>query len=264
MYEVACYIMDHRYDAQNMIQLDIPLEPMNRYIRQKHAEGISVSHLALIIGAYLRICAEFKQLNYFVVNKRLYCRNEFTCGMVVLKPGETDGTMNKMHLDFTDGILEVQRKVDDYIAQNRREGDTNSTDRMIRFLLKVPGLVNVGVGIFKWMDKHGLLPKKIIDASPFHCSLSVSNLASIRTNYIYHHCYEFGTTSLFITLGNAHEVPVQSENGVRHVRCLPLGVVMDERICSGSYYATAFKRMKTYLADPTRMEGAPRFEIWSK
>ena len=115
----------------------------------------------------------------------------------------------------------------------------------------------MGVGIFKWLDKHGLLPKSIIKASPFHTSLVISNLASIRTNHIYHHCYEFGTTSIIITMGNTREVAKRRGGEIYFEKCMPLGVVMDERICSGSYFAIAFRRFKGYLADPSLLEGPP-------
>ena len=93
--------------------------------------------------------------------------------------------------------------------------------------------------------------------SPFHNSLCISNLASIRTNHIYHHCYEFGTTSVFITMGNLREVPRRSGGEVVFERCIPLGVVMDERICSGSYFALAFRKIRKYLRNPELLELPP-------
>ena len=69
MYQVACHIMDKRSDAQNMIELDIPVEPLNEYIRKQRDNGRKITHLALVLASYLRICAEFRELNYFVVNK---------------------------------------------------------------------------------------------------------------------------------------------------------------------------------------------------
>jgi len=264
MYLVACHIMSERNDALNMIEVDIPVEPMSAYIRKKNKEGFRTSHLTLIIAAYLRVAAEFKKLNYFIVNKNVFFRNEMTVGMVVLKPGELDGTMNKMYLDHSDTVFDVERKLCEYVEANRQTGDTNSTDKLIKTLLSIPGLLRVGVNLFKFLDKHGLLPKSIIDASPFHCSLVISNLASIRTNHIYHHCYNFGTTSVLITMGNLREVPMKGLEGIKHVRCIPLGVVMDERICSGSYFAAAFQRMKQYLSNPTLLESPPEFELYSK
>ena len=257
MYTVAAYIMNQRNDAMNMIEEFIPVEPIQNYMRVRRGEGRPVSHLAVVMAAYIRTVAEYPELNRFVVNKRIYARNELAVGMVVLKPGETDGTMNKIYFELEDDVFTVQKRIDEYVAANRESGDTNSTDRLITILLKIPGLVNFGVGVFKLMDRYGLLPKSIIKASPFHTSLVITNLASIRTNHIYHHIYNFGTTSMIIAMGNLREIPTRTKNGVEFVRCMPLGVVMDERICTGSYYARAFAKMRKYLNDPTLLEGEP-------
>ncbi len=257
MYTVAAYIMNQRNDAMNMIEEFIPVEPIQNYMRMRRSEGRPVSHLAVVMAAYIRTVAEYPELNRFVVNKRIYARNELAVGMVVLKPGETDGTMNKIYFELEDDVFTVQKRIDEYVAANRESGDTNSTDRLITILLKIPGLVNFGVGVFKLMDRYGLLPKSIIKASPFHTSLVITNLASIRTNHIYHHIYNFGTTSMIIAMGNLREIPTRTKNGVEFVRCMPLGVVMDERICTGSYYARAFAKMRKYLNDPTLLEGEP-------
>ncbi len=258
MYTVAAHIMDKRYDAQNMIELDIPMEPMQEYLKTCRAAGKPVSHLALMIAAWVRTVAEYPGLNRFIANKRIYARNELAVGMVVLKPGETDGTMSKMYFEPTDDVFTVQEKILSFVEKNREAGDTNSTDDLIRVLLSVPGLCSFAVWMFKKLDKHGLLPKKIIDASPFHNSIVVTNLASIRTNHIFHHCYEFGTTSMIMAMGNLREVPVRKGGEIQFVRCMPLGVVMDERICSGSYFAMAFHRMKQFLTNPVLLEGEPK------
>lgn len=257
MYQVAAYIMKHRYDAMNMIELNIPVDPMETYLKAKRREGLSLSHLDVVLAAYLRTATEYPELNRFVVNKRIYARNEFSVAMVVLKPGETDGTMSKIYFDMEDTLFDVHRKVEEYVEKNRQQGETNSTDKMISTLLKIPGLVNVGVGIFKLMDKYGLLPKSVIDLSPFHNSLVITNLASIRTNHIYHHLYEFGTSSIFIAMGNMREVPRKQKGEIIFERCLPMGIVMDERICSGSYFSRVFVSFKRYLTHPELLETPP-------
>ena len=259
MYTVVPFIMDKRYDAMNMITIDIPVEPMQKYINESRKQGKQISHLSLIIAAYLRTAAEYPLLYRFIVNKRIYARNEFPVGMVVLKSGQADnGTMSKMYLELEDDIFAVNDKINAYVEENRKTPESNSTEKLIKTLLGIPGLLPVGVGLFKWMDKHGLLPKSIIKASPFHTSFVISNLASIRTNHIYHHCYEFGTTSVIVTMGNTREVPKRRGGEIHFEKCMPLGIVMDERICSGSYFAIAFRRFKSYLDDPTQLEGPPK------
>ena len=89
----------------------------------------------------------------------------------------------------------------------------------------------------------------IIDLSPFHTSVFITNLASINTSYIYHHCYEFGTTSVFLCMGKPVPDPL-----VPGKRRMPLGVVMDERIATGIEYSRFFAAFGRYLRDPACLE----------
>jgi hypothetical protein len=258
IYTIFPYILKYRYDAMNMIEIDIPLAPMQTYLNEKRKQGYRFSHLGLVLAAYVRTAAEYPLLNRFIVNKRIYQRNEFSVAMVVLKPGKLDETMSKMYFKMEDDIFAVHETMDRYIGENRAEGDTNATDNIVRTLLKIPGLLSVAAAFLKWMDLHGILPKSIITASPFHASMTISNLASIRTNHIFHHVYEFGTTSILITLGNMREVPVRKGEEIVFERSLPMGIVMDERIGSGAYFAAVFHRFKQYLANPSLLEGPPK------
>lgn len=258
MYRVGAHIMDKRIDSMNMCTIDIPYAPLQDYINKKRKEGISVSHMALVIAAYVRTMAKYPELNRFIVNKKVYARNEIAVGMVVLQSLEShEGTMSKMYFEITDTVFDVNNKINTYVTENREAPENNGTEKIIKVLLSVPGLLTVGVKVFKFLDKHGLLPKAIIDMSPFHMSLGITNLASIRTNHIYHHCYEFGTTSLFLAMGSLREVPKRKGGEVVFERSLPIGATMDERICSGSYFATAFRYMKKLLANPEVLELPP-------
>ena len=258
MYTVAAYIMDKRVDSMNMITIDIPVEPIKEYLNEKRKQGITMSHMGVVLAAYIRTVKEFPELNRFVVNKKIYQRNELAVGMVVLKPGEMGhGTMSKMYFNENNTIFEVNDIIDKYVTENREAPENNGTEKIIKFLLSVPGVLPVGVGLFKWMDRHGLLPKAIIDMSPFHMSCGITNLASIRKNHIYHHCYEFGTTSVFMAMGNTREVPKRKGDEIVFEKCMPIGVTMDERIASGSYFAIAFRKMRAYLRNPELLENPP-------
>ena len=258
MYKVAPHIMSKRVDSMNMITIDIPYDPMHEYIMKKRKEGIKISHMALVIAAYVRTMAEYPELNRFVVNKKVYARNEIAGGMVVLQSLEDhEGTMSKMYFEKNNTVFEVNDIINKYVEENRESPEKNSTEKIIKVLLSVPGLLRGGVNFLKFLDKHGLLPKAIINASPFHMSLGITNLASIRTNHIYHHCYEFGTTGMFMAMGITREIPVRKNGEITFVRSLPIGVTMDERICSGSYFATAFKALKKYLTYPELLETPP-------
>ena len=258
MYTVMPYILDKRYDAMNMITVDIPVAPIQDYINKKRKEGIKMNHMGVVTAAYVRTVYEYPLLNNFIVNKRIYKRNKFPVAMVVLKSLKTqEETMSKVDMELDDTIFEINDKITAYVDENRKVSTQNNTDKMVKFLLSIPGLLGFCIGLFKFLDKHGLLTKFIIDLSPFHSALTITNLASIRTNHIYHHIYEFGTTSVFVAIGKNREVPKTRDGEIVLEKCMPLGVVMDERICSGIYFANVFRTFKHYLANPELLETKP-------
>ena len=156
-----------------------------------------------------------------------------------------------MYLEPSDDIFSIDRKIREVIAANQHEHQSNSTDKFARFMFSVPGLPRFVVGLAYFLDKHGLLPRKIIDLSPFHTSMFITNLASIKTSYIHHHCYEFGTTSVFVCMGK----PVPDYMGGDLTRkVMPIGVVMDERICTGYEYASFCSDFRKYIRQPELLE----------
>nr|MBQ6242667.1 hypothetical protein [Lachnospiraceae bacterium] len=257
MYRVAVHLMTKRSDAMNAITLDIPYEPIRQYVRDKKKQGIPMSNMTVILAGLVRLTAEYPPINRFVMNKRVYTREKITVGMVVMgsKKGEgtaNEGTMSKIIFEPTDNIFQINEKIEKYIAENR-VGD-NSAEKIIHTITSIPGVLRGAVNLIRWTDKHNLLPKMVIDASPFHCTMLFTNLASIRTNHIYHHIYDFGTTSMSFAMGNPRMVPKQKNGEVVFEHCIPLGMVMDDRTVSGHYFATAFHRLKQLYADPSLME----------
>ena len=258
-YLVGAHVMKDRTDAMNMITIDLPEAPMKQYLNQKRKEGKRYSHLALILTAMVHAFAEYPQLNRFVVNKRIYARNEIAVGMVVLKGGKIDGpsTTSKMKFPPDATIDVVNEIINSYINDNRSEEDVNSTDKLANFLCSVPGLLRFAANFVKWLDKHNWCPKSIIEASPFHCSIMLTDLASIKTNSIHHHIYNFGTVSISLAMGNLREVPVRKKGEVTFERCLPLGIVTDDRITSGNILGLAFRKFERYLEHPEQLELPP-------
>ena len=66
------------------------------------------------------------------------------------------------------------------------------------------------------------------------------------------------TTALKLILGLARPdeggIQVLGQSGQDRALREHLGVVMDERICSGTYFANAFSRIKRYLNNPALLE----------
>ena len=78
----------------------------------------------------------------------------------------------------------------------------NKTDNLVNILNIIPnGFILFVVKFLKFLDKHGIMPKAVIKASPFHTSVFLTNVGSLGIDSIYHHIYNFGTTSLFFSMG---------------------------------------------------------------
>ena len=248
------YIMPQRYDAQNTVTEYIDEEIIKHYIREKRRAGTRLNHMAVIMAAYYKAVQKNPKLNYFIMNRKIYERNHFCVSFVMLKKradGTPDETSLKIYLQPDDTVFTINQRIQDAIAKNNDSAYNNSTDKFVSFLFSVPGLVRFVVWLARNLDKIGLLPRFVIDLSPFHTSLFITNLASIKTSFIHHHCYEFGTTSVFICMGKP--VPGYAAADLNK-KMMPLGVVMDERICTGYEYATFCNDFRYYLRHPEALE----------
>jgi hypothetical protein len=75
---------------------------------------------------------------------------------------------------------------------------------------------------------------------------------------VYHHLYDFGTTSLFVAFGaKERRREVDREGGYSERRSIGVKVTTDERICDGAYFASAFKLILALLKDPEELEKPP-------
>ena len=244
------YIMPKRYDAQNTVTENIDEEVIKEFIRSQRRQGVRLNHMSVIISAYYKAVLENPKLNYFVMNRKIYKRNHFCVSFVIMKKlanGSPSETTLKIYLEPEDTVFTVNEKIAKVIDANRGVKQNNSTDRFARFMFSVPGLPRFVVGLAYFLDRHGLLPRKIIDLSPFHTSLFITNLASIKTSYIHHHCYEFGTTSVFVCMGKP--VPNYMAGNLSR-KMMPLGIVMDERICTGYEYAAFCNDFRRIVRKP--------------
>ena len=251
-------IMPTRCESMNMITYPVEYEPMAAYIRKQKSAGKNISFMTIIMAAYARTCAYHPYLNYFVMGKKVYSHKELSTSLVVLKD-TGDGSLRegeaKIVLDSSDTIYQVIEKMDKEIAIARRPDEGgDGTSKFASTLLRIPLLPSLVVMLARLMDRIGILPKWINHISPFHCSMFITNMMSIGLPSIYHHLYNFGTCSVFISLGKPERQFVTSGGNPVRKLMLPLGIVTDERICGGANYALAVHRFLKYLKDPALLE----------
>ena len=257
MYLLVPYIMTERSDSMNMVEIKADYDPIHEYVIAKRKEGVKLSHMAVVLAAYVRTVSQFCCLNRFVVRSKIYAHKELSTAMVVLRPGGKDNSMGKIRFDLYDTIYDVNDRINKYVEENSNPATDTGLDKLMGGILKIPGLARFLVWLIRTADKFGLLPKAVTDVSPFHETMVFTNLASIKTNHIYHHIYNFGTCNMIMAMGNTVETVKRVNGDIKLVKEIPFGVVMDERVADGHYFALAFEQMKKYLLDPTLLETPP-------
>lgn len=256
-FKVIPCIMPERDDSQVYFKQDIVLSNMDAYIDKKAEEGIRLSYMNIIYAAIVRIIAERPYLNRFAMHGNLYARNKIYVSLVIKKNFSDEGTETSIKLPFdgTENIFEIKEKLDSAIEKNKDNAVTNDTDNLAKALSLIPGgATRLAVKFLTFLDKHGIMPKSIIEASPFHTSVFLTNVGSLGIDSIYHHLYNFGTTSMFFAMGKKKKSYVYDDDEIHEEKCITLAFVGDERICDGYYYATSFKQLSKYLKKPELLE----------
>ena len=259
MQKIMPYIMKTRTDSMNMYEDTFSCDVWDTYIKEKEQQGIKMGYMHIIIAAMVRLIALRPQLNRFVMNGKIYARPKIWVSFVVhptLKDGST-GTTIKLCFEGTESILEIAEVVNQAIEKEttKRVGE-NGIDKLLRVLMNmIPGpLIKFVINTLMWMDKHSIMPKFIIDLSPFHTSLFVTNLKSLGINHVFHHVYNFGTTGLSFAMGKEKKIPVCQGEDTVHEKHMGFGLVTDERFCDGLYFAMSLRQMRKFMRNPASLE----------
>ena len=254
------YIMPMRNDAQVMFKLRLPYEPLARYVAEKRLEGHQITFMEIILAGYVRAVSQMPEINRFIANKRYYSRKEITVSFAVLQDmadGSDKENIAKCKFDPADTIFDVAGRIQEAIEETRKELATHSTLKIATILQKPVFAVPV-VLLARFLDRYGLMPRFLVEASPFHTGLFFSNNASVGLPPVYHHIYNFGTTSLFVVIGNIErELGLDGDGKVVRKRMLPVGVTADERVCAGIIYSRFLQYFQRCLADPGMLEEPP-------
>lgn len=253
---IVPHIMRTRNDAQNLTSYDCPCEPMDAFIDEQLAQGKVYNYMHMLIASMVRVFALYPRLNRFIMNGRIYRRNQILVSFVVKKDLSPEAPDSLAKVEFTglETLEDVRRIIDDAIEANNNITANNGTEKLARILTSTPNfLIKFLVNFIKFLDKHSMLPNAFYKLSPFHTSLFVTNMKSIKGPSIYHHLYNFGTTGIFMSMGKESQVPVVSKGEITIGKRMPIWITTDERFCDGFYFIAAMKHMERLLKYPALM-----------
>ncbi|MBQ0111256.1 MAG: 2-oxoglutarate dehydrogenase, partial [Oscillospiraceae bacterium] len=196
-------------------------------------------------------------LNRFISGQRIYARNDIQC-MMAVKKGlsiESEETVIKAFFMPDDTVETIFNKFQTLINETK-QSEANNVESTAKFLMHLPRfLLKFAVWFLGLMDYFGILPKKLLDISPFHGSFFITSMGSLGIPVIYHHLYDFGNCPAFCCYGAKYYKTETDEKGEKSKhKCMDMTFVLDERICDGLYYATALKKMLKYIKEPELLD----------
>ena len=259
--KIVPHIMFHRNDAMVMQSQDYDCEGIDNYILEKRkSEGIRFTYLDILVAGIVRTLSQRPKLNRFIMNGKVYKRNNIQVSFAVKKKliDAAEETTVKLTFDGTESIYDIKEKVEAIVNENKGMDTKNDADKVAKILTRVPNfLIKAMVRFLMFLDKHGMLPKALIDVSPFHTSVFLVHLKSIKMPPVYHHIYNFGTTGIFISMGQEKYEPVVKNRETKEIvvkKMLKAGVVVDERISDGLYNSLSLRLFKKIMENPSLLD----------
>lgn len=250
------YMMRSRIESQIYYKYHIPYDAISEYIKSKRRAGIKITFFNILVAAIQRTMSERPKMNRFVAGRRLYQRKAFEILYVVKDSLTDEGSESVARLEFDDHdtIFTIAEKMDT-TNKSLRNGKQNLDDKAILFLLKLPRcIISLIFALYRLLDYYGLAPKKAIQEFPFYSSIFISHLGTIGGDAVFHHLYEMGTSSLFLTVGRLKKQPYYDGDELAWRKSIELAFTIDERICDGYYIIKSLKHLNHYLANPELLE----------
>lgn len=259
MHLILNNLLPKRTQCETFITKMIDLTEVIEYLSKINDKGFEhkISMFELIAAVLAKTTVLRPRLNYFIANKKTYERNYHAVSFIVKKKFEdnSEESMANIRFEKEDDLSKFHEKVSSKIyILKKDEFDEGNKD--MELVNKIPNfLLKVVFPIVRFLDKHGKLPQSIMDDDPNYSSVFLTNLGSIGLDAGYHHLSEWGTNSFFCIVGLIKKRPFYKDDGSFEMKdSVELGIVADERIADGYYFAKSIRLAEYLFQHPEELE----------
>jgi len=256
-------MMPNRADNEAFIQETIDLTAIEAYLERKNAAGPAHKYtfFHVILAALARTIEMRPRMNRFVMGGRYFDRRHISFSLIAKKAFSDTGDESIVILQYDPhsakpAVDVLHDKLCDFVYTLRTEDKRDNTTDILDTLAKAPQPIRrLLIGILRYLDAHGGMPKMLADEDPYNSTVFITNLGSIKLNAGYHHLSNWGSNSVFVVVGEKHMRPFYDEAGNASVRpALELGLTLDERIGDGYYFSKTFRLLRKLLAEPELLD----------
>ena len=254
-------IWPSRCDSTFLTSQVLDLTKTKAYLDKMNAKNpghkYTIFHIAVAAG--LKMIMLRPKMNYFIAGKKTWHRNDIT-GSFVVKTDFSDDAEERVaiiHAEKDDTFETIHDKIRDTVTECRTKAPADSSEEeFINFLNKLAHWIVrwVGRGLV-FLDKRGRLPRSLEETDFYYASAAFTNFGSIQIQSGFHHLTNWGTTSLFFTVGEMGKLPFYNEDGSCEMRyAVELGLTADERIFDGYYLSQSLKLMYAFIENPELLD----------
>ena len=259
MHLIVPLIHPNRCDNEAFVSERIDLTNINAYLEKLNKDNPEFKYTLfhIIVTAIIRCITLRPKLNRFIANNSLYQKNEISAAFVVKKQFEDEAREGLAFIRANDETnLESVHESIRHQVMDCRKGKVDASSNVMDILTKLPRCVTRFIAtIVRILVRYGKAPSFLIETDPYHASVVLSNLGSIKLRSGYHHLTNWGTTSIFIIVGEKKIRPFFDEEGnVTMKDSIDLGLTVDERIADGYYFSKTVRLLKKLLENPELLE----------
>ena len=261
-FQLTPFFMRHPCDAVNSFTDQADTESIERWVRALRNEGYEgISILHVFIAAYVRTLALRPAMNRFVAGRYLFSRDDIDVILSAGRNGSADtGALTiKVRFKPTDTIYDVIRRINAQMDTLQADENSDRYAGIASILVKTPRfVVRAGAGLLRWFDNNGWLNQELLDKSPFHGSVVISDEGSASLPPMTRSLNSVGSLPVSLSIGRRRTAMELDRDGhLRDRKYVDYTVTFDSRIADSSYVGSAFKYFRYYLDNPSELEKTP-------
>ena len=262
LHNILIDLKPRRCDSDVYINQKINMTNLVKYIEDKKKDNsdLRITYFHAIAMAFAKLFYNKELLNRFICDRTTYERNDVIIAFVakIAFDDKSEEVMINIKVDKDDNIYDLSRKISQKVdrIRNSKETKKENTNNIVDIVGKLPKIIRVPLmGIFKFLDKKGMLPESFIKDNLYYSSIILSNLGNLKIGSIYHNLTNFGTSSFLATIGLIHKETIVDFNGKEKVVDIcDFGINCDERIADGYYFAKSIKLFEYIIENPELLE----------
>jgi len=256
------YVTTARDECCSRMADSVEVSAIEQWLLEAREGGWSgIGFIHLLVAAYVRTVSMRPGINRFIVGRRIYARNDI---QVVFPVRRTDSygthqTMVKVSFGPTDTVYDVFRRMNETVDDIKANMGATELEKTSATFMRIPRpFLRLTMGVLRWMNYQDWLPRSLLEISPYHASLTISDMGSLGVPPESPALPRFGTLPMALSFGAKRRCYETEKDGrVTERHYVDYCIACDNRMADAPYFAGAYKCLKYFLKNPKLLELPP-------